>query len=174
MNKILFSLSFFFIFVLYCSAIETGIVTGLPIPRYVSLRGDNAKLRVGPGKQYKTSYLYECKNYPVKVIAEFDNWRKIEDIEKTQGWMHRSLLSGINYAIVQDNKLASRKNLAYKIAHDQTLIFQSPDENSKPIAKLEFNVIVKIMQCQKEWCKINVKNFAGWIRKVNLWGVNDH
>ena len=133
MNKILFSLSFFFIFVLYCSAIETGIVTGLPIPRYVSLRGDNA-----------------------------------------QGWMHRSLLSGINYAIVQDNKLASRKNLAYKIAHDQTLIFQSPDENSKPIAKLEFNVIVKIMQCQKEWCKINVKNFAGWIRKVNLWGVNDH
>ncbi len=174
MNKLLFFLSFLFILIIHYSYAETGVVTGLPIPRYVSLRSDKAKLRVGPGRQYKTPYLYECKNYPVKVIAEFDNWRKIEDIEGTKGWMHRSLLSGVSYAIIKDNKLVARKNLAYKINNNQGLIFEAPDENSVPIAKVEFGVVAKIIKCKSEWCKTSIKNFTGWIRKVNLWGVTDN
>lgn len=174
MSRLLFLASFFFILTVNYSAGKTGIVTGLQIPRYASLKADTVKLRVGPGKKYQTSYLYRCKNYPVKIIAEFDNWRKIEDVEKTQGWVHKSLLSGVSYAIIQSNKLLNRKSLAYKIANNQSLIFKAPDENSIPVAKLEFGVIVKIAKCESEWCKVNVQKITGWVRKANLWGVNEN
>ena len=77
-------LAILFCLIINCNANETGISTGLPIPRYVSLKSDEIKMRVGPGKNYQTSHIYECRHYPVKVIAEFDNWRKIEDENKTQ------------------------------------------------------------------------------------------
>jgi SH3-like domain-containing protein len=129
------------------------------------------KLRVGPGKKYQTSNLYEYKNYPVKVIAEFENWRKIEDIDGTQGWVHQTLLSGTNYAIVKDNKLAEKKSLAYKISNDQSLLFKAADENSRPVAKLELGVVVLVKKCKKIWCNVKIESVNGWIMKSNLWGA---
>lgn len=150
---------------------QDGIVTGLSLPRYVTLKSNEVKLRVGPGKNYKTIYIYKCINYPVKIIAEFDNWRKVEDVEGTVGWIHQNLISGVNYAIIKKNILLSKKKLAYSLPADESLLFKAPDENSQPIAKFKFNVIAKIITCEKEWCKLKHGNFTGWIRKINLWGV---
>ena len=160
-----------FCLIINCNANETGISTGLPIPRYVSLKSDEIKMRVGPGKKYQTSHIYECRHHPVKVIAEFDNWRKIEDENKTQGWIHQSLLSGIRYVIIENNSLIIKKDLRQKLSKNHSLIFKAPDENSPLIVKVEFGVLARVVKCEKFWCKVSIQNYTGWIRKANIWGV---
>ena len=169
LRLIILTISFFFIINTYAN--ETGISTGLPIPRYVSLKSNTVKLRVGPGKKYQTSYLYQCINNPVKIIAEFDNWRKIEDINNTQGWIHQSLISGSKYVIINNNTILIKKGLINKLTKNQSLIFQASDEKSSPILKVEYGVLARLIKCKKHWCKIAIQNYSGWIRKINIWGI---
>jgi len=68
--------------------------TGLPIPRFVSLKSGKANMRVGPGGKYQVAWLYQKKGLPIEIIQEFDNWRKVRDAEGNEGWMLHSLLSG--------------------------------------------------------------------------------
>ena len=77
-----------------------GKETGLEIPRYVSLKSDDANIRVGPSKNYPIEIKYIKKNYPLKVLDEYKEWRKVEDFDKNIGWIHKSLISGIRTGIV--------------------------------------------------------------------------
>ena len=47
----IFVLLFYLIINTEATANETGILTGLPIPRYVSLKSNEIKIRIGPGKK---------------------------------------------------------------------------------------------------------------------------
>ena len=49
-----------------------GKETGLEIPRYVSLKSDDANIRVGPSKNYPIEIKYIKKNYPLKVLDEYE------------------------------------------------------------------------------------------------------
>lgn len=162
----------FLIFTISSNSLETGIATGLPIPRYVTLKSPEVKMRVGPGKEYQTSYIYQCTNHPLKIIAEFDNWRKVQDINNTQGWIHQSLLSGINYVVINNNKILTKKDLEKELLKNQSLIFKAPDENSPPILKVEFGALAKIIKCEINWCKVKINKYSGWIRKINVWGID--
>ena len=71
-----------------------ALPNALPLPRYVSLRSNSVNLHVGPGKNYPVEWRYVLQNLPVEIIAEFDTWRQIRDWQGTQGWVHKSLLSG--------------------------------------------------------------------------------
>lgn len=170
----------FFILLLTPNTFAKGVgrETGLTIPRFVTLKSTEVNLRKGPGKKYKTIYIYKCLGYPVEVIAEFSNWRKIRDKDNTEGWLHEGLITGRRNVIIIGNKILSRKSLLYKIPDFQAVLFKAPDENSNIIARVEFNVVAKLMACQKEWCKISVKDsktnsIIGWIRKINIWGIKD-
>ena len=67
--------------------------TGLPVPRFVTLRADEVNLRTGPGEQYPIEWIYVRAGLPVEIIAEFGNWRRIRDFEGIEGWVFHSLLS---------------------------------------------------------------------------------
>ena len=71
---------------------KTGTVTGLEIPRFVSLKSNEANLRVGPSTNYPIKLMYITKNLPVEIIDEFDAWRKIKDHNRNIGWLHKSLI----------------------------------------------------------------------------------
>ena len=73
---------------------KTGSVTGLEIPRFVSLKSNEVNLRVGPSTNYPIELIYKTKNLPVEIIDEFDTWRKIKDHNRTIGWLHKSLIQG--------------------------------------------------------------------------------
>ena len=160
----------FLFFHLYADTSEKGIYTGLPIPRYVSLKSDLVKLRIGPGIRYQTSYIYNCIHYPVQIIAEFNNWRKVKDVSNIQGWIHQSLLSGSRYVIVSSNKILFQKHLMNKLTNYQSLIFKASNEISAPILKIEYGVLAKLVKCKEHWCKITIRHYNGWIRKINIWG----
>ena len=79
---------------------EYGSATGLEIPRYVSIKFDNANVRVGPSKNYPIFIKYVKPNFPIKVIEEYQNWRKIIDYEDHSGWIHKSLLKGERHGLI--------------------------------------------------------------------------
>ena len=82
---------------------DIGKETGLEIPRYVSLKSNDANIRVGPSKNYPIEIKFIKKNYPLKVLEEYEDWRKVEDFQKNFGWIHKSLISGIRTGIVLSN-----------------------------------------------------------------------
>jgi SH3-like domain-containing protein len=130
--------------------------TGLPVPRYVSLRSAQVNLRVGPGRHYPIEWVFVRSSIPVEIISEFDNWRKIRDSEGSEGWVHQSMLAGTRFALITE-----------KVADLRT----QPRNDGHIIAKTEQDVLVKVLSCQGEWCRIQVEKIKGWVPKTSIWGV---
>ncbi len=134
-----------------------GKETGLKIPRFVSIKSDNSNLRVGPSKNYPIKLKYIVANIPVEVIDEYKNWRKINDYEGNKGWIHKSLIKGKRFAIVDTRYV------------EDLQVFNKPKGNN--IGKIGKRNILEIDTCLKNWCKIKYKKNKGWINKMNLWGI---
>lgn len=135
---------------------ERGAVTGLPIPRFVSLRSSEGRARRGPGLTHRIDWVYKRHGMPLRVTAEFEHWRRIEDNEGAGGWMHYSLLSGNRTALVQTDMLPLRIRA---------------DDHAAIAAYLEAGVVARIVSCGPEWCRLNADGLRGWAPKAALWGV---
>lgn len=144
-------------------AAELGKQSGLPIPRFVALRSNEVNLRNGPSSRYPIKWIYKKRGYPMQVIAEFDNWRKIRDIDGEDGWVHEALISGHRSAIVSDQDTSSKDGFV--------LLLRLPKEDAYPMARLEFGTVVSIKKCDTVWCKVDVEKYQGWVKQENLWGV---
>src|SRR5262245_48634976 len=68
--------------------VATGSVSGLPIPRFVSLKSDRVNVRSGPNKDQEVRWVYTHAGMPVEITAEFENWRRIRDWEGAEGWVY--------------------------------------------------------------------------------------
>ena len=134
--------------------------TGLPLPRFVSLKSDDVNVRRGPGQEYDVAFTFVRAGLPVEITQEFDNWRKIRDSEGSEGWVFHSLLSGKRTALV-----APWDNTGPFPAH------AIADPKSPVVAYLERKVVADIAQCTGAWCEISVKGYDGWIEQERLWGV---
>ncbi len=140
---------------------QIGTASGLPVPRYVSLKSDRVNLREGPSKDHRTTWIFERAGLPVEITAEFETWRKVRDSEGSEGWVLHSLLSGRRTALVTPWK----KDAA------PVVVFKKPDDSSAPLAKLEPNVLANVRSCDKTWCRVNGDGFDGFIKQADLWGV---
>ena len=78
---LLFVIFCFIINLIFCphpahSEIKTSINgSGLKIPRIVSLKNSLTFMRTGPGKEYPIKFEINQKAYPVKIVAEFNNFQ---------------------------------------------------------------------------------------------------
>ena len=141
-------------------ALDVGTQTGLELPRYVSLKSNDANLRVGPSKNYPISIKYIVKNYPLKIVEEYKDWRKITDFNENIGWVHKSLIKGERNAII-----ISKNDVIPKVYN--TI-------NGKVIGEIGNGNIALLEKCKLKWCKINFnKEIKGWIRKQHLWGIKN-
>jgi SH3-like domain-containing protein len=125
--------------------------------QFASLKSSNVNLRVGPGKEYPISWTFTKSGVPVMLTAEFGQWRKVKFADQTEGWVHQSMISRKNTAVV-----TSSYAILYKYAAD-----------AQPIAKIEKNVIVNVLKQDKDWVKIEVNKIKGWVKKQDLWGINE-
>lgn len=149
---------------------DTGPVTGLPMPRFVILKSQETNLRKGPDIKYPIVWVYKQKGYPMEVVAEFENWRKLRDSDGAEGWVHENLITGTrNVRITGNNYISS--NMPYSIRDNELILFHNPDESSYPKARLQFGAIGKLKKCQVHWCQAKFENTIGWVHKSNLWGV---
>lgn len=136
--------------------------SGLPLPRFASLKANRVNLRIGPGREHAISMRYLKAGLPVEIINEWSNWRQIRDWEGTEGWVHGSLLSGKRAVIVAPWSLGTGKLLE---------MFAKPDEQSRLVAQLEAGASAQIKQCADNWCQLEVAKREGWIEQDRLWGV---
>jgi SH3-like domain-containing protein len=142
------------------AATGVGPVSGLPMPRFVSLKTDRVNVRQGPTRDQSVSFIFQKVGLPVEVTAEFENWRRVRDSEGSEGWVLQSLLSGRRTALVAP--WLDRKTLT---------LFSHADPTSAPVALLEPGVMASIKACAGEWCRITGTGFDGWIEQQKLWGT---
>jgi SH3-like domain-containing protein len=139
---------------------NAGNVTGLPVPRFVSLKSERVNVRGGPNKDQDVRWVYTRVGMPVEITAEFENWRRVRDWEGAEGWVYHSLLSGRRTAMIMSRD------------KDEVVpLYENADVASAVVAKLQAGVVATLKSCTGTWCRITGKNFDGYIRQERLWGA---
>ena len=114
-------------------------------------------VRTGPGTRYPIQWVYHRPGMPVEIVEEYDVWRKIRDIDGTTGWVHKTMLDG-------------KRNVMIK-GKDARIIRTEPEAKAKPILKAEPLVTARLVECQIDWCRIQISGRKGWVEKQYLWGI---
>ncbi len=137
---------------------SAGEASGLPLPRFVSLRSDEVNVRSGPGQRYPIDWIYARKDLPVEVIAEFEAWRKIRDWQGTEGWVHQSMLSGRRMMVVIGGQRQLRG---------------SDGDSADTLALVDPGVLGRLLQCprSRDYCRVEVGQMQGWLKREEIWGV---
>jgi SH3-like domain-containing protein len=143
--------------------VAPGTASGLPVPRFVSLKPDRVNVRGGPTRDHEVAFVFTRTGLPVEITAESDNWRRIRDWEGAEGWVYHSLLSGRRTALV-----------AAKQPDDLVPLYDKADAQSALVARLQPGVLASVKQCSGTWCRISGVGFDGWIAQERLWGVYPH
>jgi SH3-like domain-containing protein len=134
--------------------------SGLPVPRFVSLKASRVNVRAGPGEDYKVAWMFTRSALPVEVIQEFDNWRRIRDSDGSVGWIFHTLLSGKRTVVVAP--WATDGPRPVRASGSQTAV---------ATAYLQPGVMAAIDSCIAGWCRLKGDGFSGWIEQTQLWGV---
>lgn len=127
-----------------------------PVPRFVSVKAGEANVRAGPGERYPVNWKYVQAGVPVEVIAEWDTWRKIRDWEGQEGWIHSALLTVKRRVIVTG---------------ETRTLYRRADAASPPVVRLEPGMVAEVEDCEPVWCRVEVRNYRGWLRRQDIWGI---
>lgn len=160
MRQYIVSISFSMIkYIIFVSAAITSVILFIPddaraqnkreTPYWASIDKTEARMRTGPSTEYPVKWIYKRKNLPVKVIDTHEDWRKIEDPDGDQGWMHVRLLSSVRTAIV--------------IGNANVKLFDQPSPSGKVAWRAEPGVVGKIDECGNTYCRMDIVGRAGYI-----------
>lgn len=138
------------------AAPTVGPETNLPLPRFVSLKTDEGNARRGPALDQRIDWVFVREDMPLRITAEYDNWRRVEDRDGEGGWVHYAMLSGTRTVIVDRDRLPLRVR---------------PEEGAQEIALLEQGVVARLETCEIAWCRLSAGGYGGWAPKDALWGV---
>lgn len=127
-----------------------------PPSRFVTVKPDKANVRAGPGRRYPVRWVFVQPGIPVEILAEYENWRQIRDWEGQEGWMHAAMLSRKRSVIVTGEKRT---------------LYRRADATSPPVVTLEPGIVAEIEDCNEEWCRVEVRNNRGWLRRGEFWGI---
>jgi len=130
--------------------------TGLPLPRFVTLRADEVNLRTGPGTRYPIDWVYRRRGLPVEIVDEFDTWRRIRDWQGTEGWVHQSMVQGQRGILVTGKRHTLRRR---------------PEPGSPGVAMVDAGVIGVLDRCQGDWCEVTAGGFTGWLERDAFYGL---
>ena len=122
---------------------------------FMSLKYNTVNVRQGPSSEHPIKFIYKKKYLPIKIIDNFENYRKFIDLYDNSGWIHISQLSP--------------KKTALNIK-EKNLLLKKPQIYSKPLAQIEKGKLIIIKKCKDNWCKVLINKYVGWIRKNTIWG----
>ena len=172
----------------HASAQSLG-VTGLPLPRFVSLKAKRVNMRIGPGRDYQVQWLYVRKNLPMEIIREFGNWRKVRDPNGVEGWILHSLLSSRRVVIVtpwdmptpvkytSENQSIGKNKIPSSPSPLPTVkLYKTASIASNIVAQIEAGSLATVEICANDWCRLNLAKWdrskiTGYMRQSLLWGV---
>lgn len=128
------------------------------VPYWASISVTIAKMRAGPGQQYPSTWVYQRRDLPMKVMRVMGDWRQVEDPDGTQGWMKRTLLSDTRTAIVVGGI---------------TTVHDKPSAVAHINWRVEPGVVGRLGDCDAGWCRIDLGGRVGFLREGSVWGVGE-
>lgn len=129
--------------------------SGLPVPRFVTLKFEEVNLRTGPGRRYPIRWVYKRKHMPMEVVEEFGHWRKLRDEEGDEGWAHKSQLSG-------------NRVVAFRA---DSVLRRYPEAGAPAMIKVQKGVLAQVLECDMNWCEVQVESYKSWVEKTAIWGI---
>ncbi len=126
------------------------------VPYWASIDEAAARMRTGPSTEFPIKWLYKRKNLPVKVIARHSVWRKIEDPDGDQGWMHVRLLSPQRTAVVTGSSIGALRD--------------APVATARIAWRVEPGVVGRIEDCKDGWCRFDTAGRTGFIEADRIHG----
>lgn len=134
-----------------------GPVTGLPLPRYVSLKGHKGNVRRGPGFSNRIDWVFTRVGMPLRVTAEYGHWRRVEDQDGLGGWIFYTLISGVRTVV---------------FTQPMTNWRDAPESDARLDAKSQEGVIARLYEARLHWVRVGAEGSEGWVRKSAVWGVD--
>ncbi|HEX4197878.1 MAG TPA: SH3 domain-containing protein [Caulobacteraceae bacterium] len=133
--------------------------SGLPVPRYVSLKFNQVNARSGPGDDHRLLWVYHVRGLPVQVVAENNEWRRICDPDGSLSWVHERTTDG--------HRTVMRTRAGPATIRDR------PRPDGAVTAYLASRALAAVDRCAKGWCKVHVGTTSGWIDAADVWGAKD-
>ncbi len=130
-------------------------------PYFASLKSDKVNLRTGPGERFPIDWIYKRAFLPIEVIDTFEYWYKIRDIDGTEGWVHKKMLS--------------QKRTAITLPNQEHIIYRKESNVSLALAIIRGQIIVTLNKCSSlsDFCKVSFQNIDGYLLKKAMWGIQD-
>ena len=130
--------------------------SGLPVPRFGSLRAGRAYMRAGPGKQYPVTWEFVRPGTPLEIVSEWNVWRKVRDADGTEGWMDRAMLS---------------TDRTIQITRQTRDLRARPDLASPIVLRAEPGVVMRVTMCADRWCRVEGQGRSGYLLREHGFGV---
>jgi SH3-like domain-containing protein len=138
-------------------AAERQTPSGLPVPRYVSLKFDRVNARAGPGDDHRLLWVYTVKGLPVQVVAETSEWRRVCDPQGSLVWVHKRTTDG--------------RRTVMNTKEERVTLFRRPRPDARAAAFLNPRALATLDKCEKGWCRVKADGVSGWAREGELWGT---
>ncbi len=131
--------------------------SGLPVPRFVSLKYGQVNGRQGPSTAHNVLWQYRRKGLPMIVVAETKDWRKVRDPSGDEAWVRRVALSGIRMVL-------TTREVELRIR---------PTDDANLSAVADANVLLQLGECiETGWCRVTSSaGYKGWVPRRYLWGA---
>ncbi|MFN4142688.1 SH3 domain-containing protein [Aestuariivirga sp.] len=134
--------------------------SGLPIPRFVSLKAEKVNVRRGPSSDHPVAWVFQRKGLPVEIVAEFENWRRVRDSDGEEGWILQNMLSGKRTAVIAPWKQGQTVTL-----------HNAPKDGASLVARVGAGVVGEVEGCDGQWCEVTAGGYDGYVEQTQLWGV---
>lgn len=131
--------------------------SGLPVPRYVSLKFADVNARAGPGDDSRLLWVYRAKGLPVQVVAETDEWRRVCDPEGGLAWVHKRTTDG--------------RRTVMRLSAQPLALRSAAKADAHVTAYLQGRALADLDRCDKGWCRIKAGPRSGWIPAGEVWGT---
>jgi SH3-like domain-containing protein len=138
---------------------ERPTPSGLPVPRYVSLKFDKVNARAGPGDDHRLLWVYRVRSLPLQVVAETPEWRRVCDPDGQLAWVHKRTTDG--------------RRTAMNVAPDPAPLRARPRLDARVVAYLKPRALADLVRCDKDWCRVRADDASGWVRAGDLFGTDE-
>jgi SH3-like domain-containing protein len=128
-------------------------------PYWASIRSDEVNMRVGPGEDYRITWVYQRRHLPLKVLRMKEGWRLVQDPDGAQGWVLARLLTRERSGFVSGQQPAEM--------HEQA------NANSRLLWRLAPGVVGQLGNCSSGWCQLSVGPRQGFVEQTRVWGAGE-
>lgn len=133
--------------------------SGLPVPRYVSLKFDDVNARSGPGDDYRLLWVYHAKDLPLQIVAETKDWRRVCDPTGALSWVKATGVDG--------------RRTVIRLKPEPLPLLDKPGASGKTSAILAAHSTAFLDGCRGNWCQLKAAGVSGWTPAGEVWGLDD-